>query len=368
MVKAGTPYGTASLYLADGVRFLNAEETVFQAMIEGWRDLHTGGRLNKKASVDDHIYRVKAFHQFSNEWPWQWSAGGFDEWMMHLVSVRKLLPSTIRAYQTSIRLFCDYICSPHYEWVAQCEAHFGTHPVQVCHEWNSSRHVLDYEGHPARRPLSREEVQRLFDYIDDEYERRIELRKKGALQVYRDATLFKVIYGWGLRADEAARLNITDFYRNPEAPEFGRFGMLHVRHGKGSRRRSVITLRMEAVEALKAYVEDVLPLVQPAGSNGLWFTERGNQLYGRAVTDRFGDYRDDVGLDRVLTPHCLRHSYATHLTEEGYNPEFIQRQLGHAWASTTTIYTHVSGKFMNAMMREAVEHRRDAASDWEEAR
>lgn len=359
------PYGLASLYIPDGVRFLNPEETIFAAMIEGWRDAQLGGRMNQKSSVRDSVARVKAFHAFTNEWPWEWGAGGFDEWMMHLVSVRRLMPSTIRAYQTSIRLFSDYICSPHYEWVAQCEARFGTHPVQVCHEWNSVRHVLDYEGHPGRRPLSRSEVQRLFDHVDDAYEARLNLRKKGALQVYRDATLLKVIYGWGLRADEAAKLDLTDFYRNPEAPEFGRYGMLQVRHGKGSRRRSVITLRMEAVEALRAYVEEVLPIVQPSGSNALWLTERDSQMTGRAVTDRFAEYRDEIGFEPALTTHCLRHSYATHLTEEGYNPEFIQRQLGHAWGSTTTIYTHVSGKFMNTLMRQAVEHRRTAVDDRE---
>ena len=53
-------------------------------------------------------------------------------------------------------------------------------------------------------------------------------RHKGALAAYRDATLFKVIYGWGLRRNETARLDVADFGRNPRAPQFGRYGTLNV--------------------------------------------------------------------------------------------------------------------------------------------
>ena len=60
-------------------------------------------------------------------------------------------------------------------------------------------------------------------------------RRKGALAAYRDATLFKVIYGWGLRRTETSRLDVADWGRNPAAPEFGRYGMLHVRYGKAKR-------------------------------------------------------------------------------------------------------------------------------------
>ncbi|WP_304466249.1 tyrosine-type recombinase/integrase [Cryobacterium sp. M15] len=364
-MKSGVPFGSASLYLASGVAFLNEEDSVYAAMIEGWRAAQIGGRLSKKASAESNLARVHSFQKFTNEWPWNWSAGSLDEWMMHLVSVRRLAPSTIRAYQTSIRAFCDYICSEHYDWVSQCEQRFGTHPVQVCHEWNTVRHLVDYEGRPGRRPLTRKEIQNLLDHVDAEVGTRLDEQKKGALQVYRDATIFKVIYGWGLRADEVAKLEVTDFYRNPEAPEFGSFGMLQVRNGKGSKgsgkkRRSVVTLRLEAVTALRDYIDNVLPLVRVANSNTLWYSERGTQMTARHVADRFGDYRDELGLESALTPHCLRHSYATHLTEEGYDHRFIQEQMGHTWGSTTGIYTHVSANFANTMVRDALSRQRQA--------
>lgn len=360
MAKYGTPVGAASLYLAAGVAFLNEKEAVWEAMLNGWADAQIGSRMMQAKSAESNISRAKDFQNFTNEFPWNWTAGMFDEWMMHLISERKLARSTVRVYQGSIRSFCDYLTSHFYKWAEDCEARFGTHPVQIVHDWNSARHLIEYEGKPARRPLSRSEVQALFDHIDGSVRGRVEQGRKGALQIYRDATLMKVIYGWGLRADEAAHLEITDFYRNADAPEFGEFGVLQVRHGKGTRgsgkkHRSVITVRGGAVAALRRYLEDVWPSVRIPGSNALWITERGNQLQSKEITERFARYRDELGLESVLSHHCLRHSYATHLAEEGFDPRFVQEQMGHQWGSTTGIYTHVTGNFMNTMTRQALD-------------
>ena len=88
--------------------------------------------------------------------------------------------------------------------------------------------------------------------------------RKGWLPAFRDATLLKVIYGWGLRRPEAAMLDVEDFSANPAAPELGRFGMLAVRYGKamaGSppRRRAVASVMPWAVEVIEQYVNEVRP-------------------------------------------------------------------------------------------------------------
>ena len=75
-----------------------------------------------------------------------------------------------------------------------------------------------------------------------------------------------VVYGWGLRANEVAHLDVTDFYRNPHAAQFGDYGVLQVRFGKASRggapkRRSVVSLFDWAVEAVVDYIANVRPLV-----------------------------------------------------------------------------------------------------------
>lgn len=360
-MRAGTPHGAASLQIAPGVAFLREEDVVLQAMLDGWTAQMVGGRGLRRQSAKSVVAMVTRFQEHSNEWPWNWTSAMFDEWMADLVSARQLAPSTIRSYQQAVRAFCGYLCSPHYGWDAECETRFGSHPSQICHDENTNRHLQGYEGSPGRRPLTRDELQQFLDRVDGEVESRLGLGRKGALLAYRDATLFKVMYGWGLRANEAAHLELTDFYRNPSAAEFNGFGMLHVRFGKASRggppkRRSVATVFGWAVEALEDYLVNVRPLLKGAETSGLlWLTERGTRLQARDIPGRFPIYRDALGLEESLTPHSLRHSYVTHLIEDGADPVFIQQQVGHAYQSTTGIYTAVSADFMNKMMRQAID-------------
>ena len=159
-------------------------------------------------------------------------------------------------------MFCDYVCDPRYGWLAICQERFGSQPQQVCTEQNRAQHVDNYEGDPGRRPLTPEELQAFFDYADEEVERIRQHGRKGALAAFRDAALFKVVYGWGLRRREAIMLDLADLHPNPTADRFGRYGALHVRWGKAKRggaprRRTVLGVFDWAVEALQQYVEEV---------------------------------------------------------------------------------------------------------------
>ncbi len=353
------PQGASSLYLVDGVTFMREDVAVFEAMLEGWTAQQVGGRRLQPETAAERLRVVRRFQAHAQAWPWEWSAAMLDEWMLDLVSVHRLAASTVRHYQLAIGWFCDFICSPHYGWVRECEARFGTHPIQICHDWNTRPHVQESEGDPRRRPLTRDELQRLFDRADDEVETRLAGGRKGAAAAYRDATLLKVVYGWGLRAHEAIMLDTVDLFRNPKAPAFGDLGMLRVRFGKSTRGgppklRTVASVVPWAVSALQDYLENVLPLMRSGTSNAMWFSERSRRLGVRAIGDRFARYRDDLGLDSQLTPHCLRHSYATHLIEDGHDPVFVQRQLGHVYQSTTSIYTHVSEDFANRLLQAAL--------------
>lgn len=92
-----------------------------------------------------------------------------------------------------------------------------------------------------------------------------------------------------------------------------------------------------------------------ADTAALWVTERGGRVQPREIDARFRQYRDALKLPSSLVPHCLRHSYVTHLVEDGVDPQFVQRQVGHQYASATAIYTSVGGDFMNTMMRKALD-------------
>jgi site-specific recombinase XerD len=161
-------------------------------------------------------------------------------------------------------------------------------------------------------------LQRFLDYADDQVERAVRAKRKGALAAYRDATLFKVVYGWGLRRTETAKLDVVDFGRNPKAPQFGRFGMLNVRYGKAKRgqpprRRNVLSVMDWAVEAVADYVENVRPRFGFDTHPALWVTERGGRIKPAEINARFVAYRDALKLPKMLVPHSIRHSYVTHL-------------------------------------------------------
>ena len=141
---------------------------------------------------------MRQFLQHAGEYPWNWTAAHLDDWSADLVGVAGKAKSTIRNYHDAIRSFESYLIAPQYRWAEECQARFGTHPVRICFESNTTAHLVDYEGDPDRRPMTREELQRFFDYADDRVDAAVRSGRKGALAAYRDATVFKVMYGWGL--------------------------------------------------------------------------------------------------------------------------------------------------------------------------
>ena len=109
-----------------------------------------------------------------------------------------------------------------------------------------------------------------------------------------------------------------------------------------------------AVEAVADYVENVRPRFGFDEHPALWVTERGGRVQPVEINTRFVAYRDGLGLPSALMPHRLRHSYVTHLTEEGVDRRFIQVQVGHESDTSTAIYTHVSDDFMNRPKKSAL--------------
>lgn len=353
------PEGAAGLALVDGVVHLEPERAVFDAMVKGWATQMLSRGL-KAETIESRLWLVQRFGEFTNDYPWRWRPVDVEDFTAHLRSgAAPRALSTIRGYQAQLALFCEFVCDARYGWVEQCEERFGSHPVQVCTEWNRARHVGDYEGDPRRRPFTPEELQAFFDHADGEVDRIRASGRKGALAAFRDAALLKVVYGWGLRRREAGMLDVADLHPAAAAPSFGAYGALHVRWGKAKRggpprRRTVLSVFDWAVEALAQYVEEVRPAFGFADHPALWVTERGSRLSLRALDDRFAVYRDAVGLPAALDLHCLRHSYITHLVEAGFPERFVTDQVGHSWGSTTAIYCSVSDDFKNQVLAKAV--------------
>jgi len=209
-------------------------------------------------------------------------------------------------------------------------------------------------------------VQALFDAADGRVEEIRRRHRKGALPAMRDAAMLKTIYAFGLRRQEVAFLDLTDLQRNPKAPEFGQYGAVFVRYGKASqggapKRRTVLTVpELDwIVPVLEQWVTEVRPLMAPGSHPALWVTERCGRITRRGVNEAFEAARAAASLPDQLDPHCLRHSYVTHLVEFDYPQRFVQDQVGHVYASTTAIYTGVSDEYRTRLLHRALDDHRE---------
>lgn len=155
-----------------------------------------------------------------------------------------------------------------------------------------------------------------------------------ALLRLRDASLLELLYGTGLRVSEACALDTTDIDRD-------RYGtpVVLVRHGKGNKSRQV-PLGGAADRALLAYLPARRALA--ATSAALFVNAGGDRLTPRSVQRMVKTWTIAGGVNANATPHGLRHSFATHLLDEGVDLRAIQELLGHASLASTQIYTKVS--------------------------
>jgi integrase/recombinase XerD len=149
----------------------------------------------------------------------------------------------------------------------------------------------------------------------------------------RDRAILEVLYATGLRASELTRLRPADLDL--------RVGVLTA-FGKGRKER-LVPLGQEAQKWVRRYLDEERPhLVRRSRAPELFLSQRGGKLSRMGLWALVRRQALAAGLAHVLTPHVLRHSFATHLLEHGADLRSLQAMLGHADISTTQIYTHVS--------------------------
>jgi integrase/recombinase XerD len=131
--------------------------------------------------------------------------------------------------------------------------------------------------------------------------------------------------------------------------------------GKGAKER-LMPLYPRAVDALLAYLEDARPSYsRSSDESALFLNPRGSRLTRQGLWLIIKEYVDRAGIDAEVTPHTLRHSFATHMLDGGAGLREVQQLLGHSNVSTTQIYTHVSGERLRSAYDDA--HPRAVASD-----
>ena len=162
-------------------------------------------------------------------------------------------------------------------------------------------------------------------------------------QGLRDRAILELMYAAGVRLSEVVGLDIA----NLDAAE----RTLRVR-GKGNKER-IVLVGQPAEKALRRYLSQARPKLAGDGEQALFLNRDGGRLSGRSIQQIVRRHALRAGLDQRVFPHLLRHSFATHLLDGGAEIRVVQELLGHASASTTQIYTHVTEERQRQVLEEA---------------
>jgi len=149
----------------------------------------------------------------------------------------------------------------------------------------------------------------------------------------RDKAVLEVLYASGMRVSELVKLNISDVDKDD--------GEILV-SGKGSKER-IVLIGSPAMAALKDYIKyGRSKLVKSTSNRAIFLGRFGTRITSRSVERIIQKHIKKAGIDKKITPHSLRHSFATHMLERGADLRTVQELLGHASLSTTQIYTHIT--------------------------
>ncbi|HLR64236.1 MAG TPA: site-specific tyrosine recombinase XerD [Pseudogracilibacillus sp.] len=176
------------------------------------------------------------------------------------------------------------------------------------------------------------DVEKLLNYEGD---KPLEIRNRAMLEI---------MYATGLRVTEMVTLKLSDLHLT--------MGFVRCK-GKGSKER-IIPVGDYATNALTEYIEFARPLLTKKNpdESSLFVNNHGNPLSRQGFWKILKQIAIEVGLTKSITPHTLRHSFATHLLENGADLRAVQEMLGHADISTTQIYTHVTKTRLNDMYKQ----------------
>ena len=209
-----------------------------------------------------------------------------------------------------------------YDWLVQ-EGVITDNPCDNVDAPKIGRHIPDV--------LSEEEVSRLMDIVDT-----------STWFGLRDRAILEVMYGCGLRVSEAVNLKISGLFLDE--------GFIRI-IGKGNKER-LIPIGDMAIEALLTYMEARILPADRASEDIVFLNRYGKPLSRVSMFKTIRSLAQLAGIQREISPHIFRHSFATHLIEHGADLRMVQEMLGHEDISTTEIYTHVDSSRWQAEIRD----------------
>ncbi len=181
-------------------------------------------------------------------------------------------------------------------------------------------------GRKLPEVLSIEEIDAMIDAID-----------MTKFEGVRNRAIMETLYGCGLRVSELVNLEISRIYAAEQ---------YIIVHGKGDKER-LVPMAQTTLDAIKDYMEmrgDVT--IKPGEDNILFVSRRGRRLTRMMVYYIVSGLAEAAGVNKEISPHTMRHSFATHLLEGGANLRAIQQMLGHESISTTEVYLHIDRTFL----------------------
>lgn len=192
------------------------------------------------------------------------------------------------------------------------------------------------DTNPAAGISTPRREKKLPQFLDaEEIVKLLEAPMKNSWEGKRDSSILETLYSSGLRVSELVGLNQedVDFFS----------GLVRIR-GKGKKER-IVPLGQMALNALKSYLDERSPREPNSGIKTPLYRNRfGGRITDRSVRRMIGKYTRRVMLGKNVSPHTLRHSFATHMLDRGADLRSVQELLGHENLSTTQIYTHVTTK------------------------
>ena len=211
------------------------------------------------------------------------------------------------------------------------------------HQFLRQERFTDHD--PMQHIDSPKKQQKLPDTLSlSEVERLIETPDTKEVLGIRDRAILEVMYATGLRVSELIGLQLKDLHLS--------MGLLQTT-GKGDKER-IVPLGDLAIQWIETYLEEARPFLtrkHPEESH-LFVNNHGKQLSRQVIWKNLKALVRKAGITKNVTPHTLRHSFATHLLENGADLRTVQELLGHADISTTQIYTHITKKRMTEVYKQ----------------
>ena len=207
---------------------------------------------------------------------------------------------------------------------------------------------LVQEGRAVSTTVLAVESPRIWKNLPDvlsraEVEKLLSAPKRDTVLGLRNAALLETLYATGCRVQEVSDLRMEDLHLD----------VGYVRAvGKGRKER-IVPIGEPACEAILEYLSSARPkLVKPHSGEGLFLSRTGRKLERKSIWRVVHKLAQQVGIDKKVHPHTLRHSFATHLLEGGADLRIVQEMLGHASIATTQLYTHIDQRRLKGIHRK----------------